>query len=159
MKNNSHPNTRPLRRADAERAVDSLSEASPLRVLIAGGGVAGLETLMALRGLAGDLVTLTLMAPEDEFVYGPLTAQPPFSVGRIRSVGLPRAARDAGAVFVAARAEEVDREARTVTLSIGERMGYDALVLAVGADAIPALEQAMTWDDRSHSDMVGGLVQ
>jgi NADH dehydrogenase FAD-containing subunit len=37
---------------DAERAVDSRSEASPLGVLIAGGGVAGLETLMALRGLA-----------------------------------------------------------------------------------------------------------
>ena len=57
-------------------------------LLIAGGGVAGLETLMALRGLAGDLVTLTLIAPEDEFVYSPLTAQRPFSVGRIRSVGL-----------------------------------------------------------------------
>src|SRR6266550_1042687 len=107
-------------------------EASPLRVLIAGGGVAGLETLMAQR---------------------------PFSVGRIRSVGLPRAAQDAGAAFVAARAEEVDREARTVTLSIGERMGYDALVLAVGADAIPALDHVETWDDRSHSDMVGGLLQ
>jgi hypothetical protein len=102
MKNNS-PQTQPLRRTDAERAVDQLSEASPLRVLVAGGGVAGLETLMALRGLAGDLVTLTLIAPEDEFVYAPLTAQRPFSVGRIRSVGLPRAAQDAGAAFVAAR--------------------------------------------------------
>ena len=159
MRNNSHQNTQRLRRADAERAVDQLSEASPLRVLIAGGGVAGLETLMALRGLAGDLVTLTLIAPEDEFVYSPLTAQRPFSVGRVRSVGLPRVAQDAGATFVAARAEEVDREARTITLSTGERMGYDALVVAVGADAIPALEHVMTWDDRSHSDMVGGLLQ
>jgi sulfide:quinone oxidoreductase len=132
---------------------------SPLHVLIAGGGVAGLETLLALRGLAGDLVTLTLIAPEGEFVYGPLTPQRPFSVGRIRSVGLALAAQDAGARFVAARAEEVDREARTVTLSTGERMGYDALVLAVGADTIPALEHVMTWDDRSHSDMVGGLLQ
>src|SRR5437879_13491426 len=111
MKNNSHRNTQPLRRA--ERAVDPLSEASPLRVLIAGGGVAGLETLMALRGLAGDLVTLTLIAPEDEFVYGPLTAQRPFSVGRMRSISLARAAPAAGAAVVAARREEVDRDART----------------------------------------------
>jgi sulfide:quinone oxidoreductase len=132
---------------------------SPFRVLIAGGGVAGLETLMALRGLAGDLVTLTLIAPEDEFVYSPLVAQPPFSVGRIRGVGLPRVAQDAGAVFVAARVEEVDPEAGTISLSTGERMGYDALVLAVGADAIPALEHVITWDDRSHSDVVGGLLQ
>jgi len=144
---------------DAEHTVDSLSEASPLRILIAGGGVAGLETVMALRGLAGDLVTLTLIAPEGEFVYSPLTAEWPFSVGRIHSVGLSRAARAAGAVFVAARVEEVDREARTVSLSTGERMGYDALVLAVGADAIPALEHVMTWDDRSDSDMLGGLLQ
>src|SRR5438132_14129244 len=88
--------------------------ASPLRVLIAGGGVAGLETLMALRGLAGDLVTLTLIAPEEEFVYRPLTVERPFSVGRMRSVGLPRAAQDAGATLLAARAEEVDPEARTI---------------------------------------------
>jgi sulfide:quinone oxidoreductase len=132
---------------------------SPFRVLIAGGGVAALETLMALRGLAGDLVTLTLIAPEDEFVYSPLTAQQPFSVGRTRGVRLARAAQDAGATLVAARLEQVDREARTVTLSIGERMGYDALILAVGADAIPALDHVMTWDDRSPSDMVGGLLQ
>src|SRR5260221_6645231 len=58
---------------------------SPLRVLIVGGGVAGLETLMALRGLAGDLVTLTPIAPQDEFVFSPLTVQRPLSVGRMRS--------------------------------------------------------------------------
>ncbi len=155
MTNNSHPTDA---MTPESRTMAGPSQ-SPLRVLIAGGGVAGLETLMALRELAGDLVTLTLIAPEDEFVYRPLTAQWPFSVGRIHSVGLPRAAQDAGAVFVAARVEEVDREAKTVLLSTGERMGYDALVLAVGADAIPALDYVMTWDDRLHSDVVGGLLQ
>src|SRR5436305_8087314 len=33
----------------------------PLRVLIAGGGVAGLETLLALRDLAGRRVAVTLL--------------------------------------------------------------------------------------------------
>jgi NADPH-dependent 2,4-dienoyl-CoA reductase/sulfur reductase-like enzyme len=33
------------------------------RVLIAGGGVAGLETLLALRALAGDRVDITILAP------------------------------------------------------------------------------------------------
>ena len=133
--------------------------ASPLRVLIAGGGVAGLEALMALRGLAGDFATLTLIAPDDEFVYSPLTVEPPFSVGRTRTVGLSRAARVAGAGFVAARAEEVDTDARIVGLSSGERIEYDALVLAVGAEAIPGLDHVMTWDDRSHADTVGGLLR
>src|SRR5258705_13830706 len=73
--------------------------ASPLRVLIVGGGVAGLETLMALRGLAGDLVTVTLIAPEDEFVYSPLTLERPFSVRRMRSLGLVRVAQGGGGAF------------------------------------------------------------
>src|SRR3954451_13300318 len=102
---------------------------SPFRVLIVGGGVAGLETLMALRGLAGDLVTVTLITPADEFVYSPLTVERPFSVDRMRSVGLSRVAQDAGAAFVAARAEDVDTDARIVGLSSGERVEYDALVL------------------------------
>lgn len=89
--------------------------ASPLRVPIVGGGVAGLETLMALRGLAGDLVTLTRIAPDDEFVYSPLTVERPFSVGRMRSVGLSRVAQDAGAAFVAARAESVDRSSSSAS--------------------------------------------
>jgi sulfide:quinone oxidoreductase len=147
-----HPSNLPFPRSSEDPA-------SPLRVLIVGGGVAGLETLMALRGLAGDLVTPTLIAPEDEFVYSPLTVERPFSVGRMRSVGLSRMAQDAGAAFVAARAEDVDTDARIVGLSSGERIEYDALVLAVGAEAIPPLEYVMTWDDRSHSDMVGGLLR
>ena len=32
-------------------------------VLIAGGGVAGLETLLALRALAADRVDITILAP------------------------------------------------------------------------------------------------
>jgi sulfide:quinone oxidoreductase len=64
---------------------------SPLRVLIAGGGVAGRETLIALRDLAGDRVELTLAAPEDEFVYCPVTAAQPCSVGAVRTIVLPDA--------------------------------------------------------------------
>ena len=53
-----------------------------LRVLIAGGGVAGLEALLALRDLAGDRVELTLLSPETEFVYRPMAVAEPFGRGR-----------------------------------------------------------------------------
>jgi NADH dehydrogenase FAD-containing subunit len=43
----------------------------PHRVLIAGGGVAGLEALLALRELAVECVSLTLLTPEREFTYRP----------------------------------------------------------------------------------------
>jgi NADH dehydrogenase FAD-containing subunit len=75
------------------------------RVVIAGGGVAGLETLMALHGLAGDRAELTLVAPQDKFVYRLLGAEEPF--GRVRRVSLDAAARDAGAAFIAGTVDMV----------------------------------------------------
>ena len=81
--------------------------ASPFRVLIAGGGVAGLETLFALRKLAGDRVELALVAPDDEFVYRPLSTEKPFAVGRARRVPLHEAASYAGAAFFPATVEAV----------------------------------------------------
>ena len=44
----------------------------PLDVIIAGGGVAGLEALLALHELAGPRVNVELLAPEHDFVYRPL---------------------------------------------------------------------------------------
>ena len=41
------------------------------RVVIAGGGVAALETLLALRELVGHRVRLELIAPGDAMVNGP----------------------------------------------------------------------------------------
>ena len=45
--------------------------AEPTHVVIAGGGVAALETLMALRDLAGDRVAVTLVAPGTSFIEPP----------------------------------------------------------------------------------------
>jgi sulfide:quinone oxidoreductase len=134
-------------------------EGSRLRVLIAGGGVAGLETLIALRELAGDRVELTLAAPDDEFVYRPVTIGQPHAVGAARSVALPRAAEESGSTFVAATLETVDADTKAVLTSSGERLPYDALVLAIGAEATPALHHVTTWDDRSDSEVLGGLLR
>lgn len=132
---------------------------SSLRVLIAGGGAAGLETMMALRALAGERVELTLVAPDDEFVFRPLSAEPPFSVARGRQVALGRAARDADARFLASTIDAVDPAARIARLADGGAHPYDALVLAVGAEAMPAVDRAVTWDDRGGSELLGGLMQ
>jgi sulfide:quinone oxidoreductase len=132
---------------------------SPLRVVIAGGGVAGLESLMALRSLAGSRVELTLIAPEDEFVYRPLAIEAPFAVGRTRRVTLHAAAREAGAAYLAATVEAVDAEARTVRTSAEDRVEYDALVLAVGAEVMPAVDNVLTWDDRADAELLGGLLR
>jgi sulfide:quinone oxidoreductase len=132
---------------------------APVRVVVAGAGVAGLETLMALRALAGPRVELTLIAPADEFVYRPLAVEEPFAVGRARRIALGDAAGDAGASYVAATVEAVDTDRRIVTPSAGHPLTYDALVLAVGAQAVPAVDHAMTWDDRADAELLGGLLQ
>ena len=53
---------------------------SPAEVLIVGGGVAALETLMALRDLAGNRVRVTLVAGEPDFVYRPMAVAEPFGL-------------------------------------------------------------------------------
>jgi hypothetical protein len=53
------------------------------RVVICGGGIAGVEGLLRLRRLACDAVDVTLISPQKESVYRPLAVFEPFlGVGR-----------------------------------------------------------------------------
>ena len=61
---------------------------APHRVVVAGGGVAGLEALLALHALAGDKVDLTLVSPTPDFVYRPLAVAEPFALGHQRRTPL-----------------------------------------------------------------------
>ena len=65
--------------------------------MIAGGGVAGIEALLALRDLAGDRVEIEFVAPEREFVYRPLAVAGPFDLGEPPRFDLDAIARDLGA--------------------------------------------------------------
>src|SRR4051812_569348 len=56
-----------------------LMSPTPLRVLVAGGGVAALEAVLALRALAGDRVAIELLAPSDDFVQRQSSVLSPFS--------------------------------------------------------------------------------
>jgi sulfide:quinone oxidoreductase len=136
-----------------------MASSAPIRVVVAGGGVAGLETLMALTALAGARVALTLVAPQGKFVYRPLAVEAPFAVGRTRRIPLDGAARDAGATFIAGTIESVDADERIVSPSDSHPLEYDVLVLAVGAQAVPAVAHAITWDDRSDAETLGGLLE
>jgi sulfide:quinone oxidoreductase len=131
----------------------------PVRVLIAGGGIAALEALTALRALAGPRVEPTLVAPGHEFVYRPVAIDEPYAVGRSRRIQLDRAASEAGAGFLIGMVESVDTDAKRMRTSEDESLDYDALVLAMGAQAVPSVAGALTWDDRADSDILGGLMQ
>jgi sulfide:quinone oxidoreductase len=136
-----------------------MSGTGPLRVLIAGGGVAGLEASLALHDLAGALVECTLLTPEDEFVYRPMAVGEPFGRGRAQRVRLGRIAEDAGARLVKGTLAEVDDPNRTAITGAGDRLTYDALVVAVGAHAEPALARALTWTPEADAEVFGGLLR
>ena len=75
----------------------------PTNVLIAGGGPAGLEAALALHRLAGDRVATTVLAPEAEFIYRPLSVLSPFAAGGATTYPLDRIAADADFTHVRER--------------------------------------------------------
>jgi sulfide:quinone oxidoreductase len=116
------------------------ASSEPLRVVVAGGGIAGLETLVALRGLAGHAVALKLVAPDDDFTLRALEVFEPFGLGQARRYPLADIAADLSADFHRDAVARVDCDQRMVRLASGTELAYDALVLAVGASPYPAFE-------------------
>jgi sulfide:quinone oxidoreductase len=131
----------------------------PLRVVVAGGGVAGIEALLALHALGGDRVEVTLADARPDFVYRPMKAAEPFARGHAAHYPLAAIARDTRANLVADTVVAVDRDARLARTASGDELRYDALLLATGARTVPAFEHALTWDDSSDPDQLGGLLR
>lgn len=117
----------------------------PLSVLIVGGGVAGVETTLALRALAEDRVDIELIAPEPYFWYRPLAVAEPFGLGRAHRYELAAIASSCRARFTPGAVASVDPERHLVRTSAGAELVYDVLVLACGVQPEPALEGALTF--------------
>jgi sulfide:quinone oxidoreductase len=128
-------------------------------VVVAGGGVAGLEASLALRDLAGDRINLTLMAPGPEFVYRPMTVREPFAFARALRFPLEELAADVSAALVSDALSSVDVPGRVVRTAAGAELSYDALVLGLGAQIRPRYEHAVTIDDAQLDEHLHGLIQ
>ncbi len=102
-------------------------------VLIAGGGVAGLETLLALRALAADLLDVTILAPELKFINLSMSVDQPFKPQRVRGLRLQETAAELGARWHRGALDRVEHERHVVVTRDGEELPYDRLVLALGA--------------------------
>jgi sulfide:quinone oxidoreductase len=131
----------------------------PLKVVIAGGGVAGLEAAFALHELAGDRVRVTLVAPGGEFVYRPLSVGEPFNASRAESYPLGPLADSAGASLVHDTLASVDPDQRLIRTGSGAVLSYDALLVGVGAALQPFADHATNVDDRRMDELLHGLVQ
>jgi sulfide:quinone oxidoreductase len=132
---------------------------SPFKVLIAGGGVAGLESALALRDLAGEWVSTTMLTPEPEFVYRPLRVREPFGSSTAERYSLEEIARDIGVELKHDAFKRLDPDRRVVHTEAGEAIAYDALLLALGARPQARFRHALTLDDRVLDEQLHGLIQ
>ncbi|HEY8865495.1 MAG TPA: hypothetical protein VIM22_01075, partial [Solirubrobacteraceae bacterium] len=116
----------------------------PLRVLIAGGGIAAAELLLGLRRAAEERVSIELLAPNRELVYRPLAVTEPFGFGHAQRFDLDRIAAEHGARRRAAVLADVDSEGHEAVTAAGHRISYDVLAVTIGARPREAVAGALT---------------
>jgi sulfide:quinone oxidoreductase len=110
----------------------------PMRVLIAGGGVAALEAALALRAVAGDRVTVELLAPGTQFPHRPVSVRSPFSGEPAPQISFERVPLTHHRGALAA----VDTDRREVRTTDGGRLSYDRLIVATGARSVDGVHGA-----------------
>ena len=130
-----------------------------LKVLVAGAGVGGLEAALALRAHARELVRVDLVAPERHFVYRPLSVGEPFDRARTVQAELREIAEERGFGLIRDAVARVDAAARQVTTQGGEVLGYDALVLSLGARPGTAVHGALTFRGPRDSDRLRAALE
>jgi sulfide:quinone oxidoreductase len=132
----------------------------PTNVLIAGGGPAAIEAALALHRLAGDRIATTVLAPESDLTYRPLSVLSPFAAGDATTYPLERMAADIGFTRVRGRLAAVDAPAHTVTTVTGEQLSYDALIVASGARPVEPFGGAITFSGSlTDQERIHGIVQ
>ena len=138
---------------------DTSDNKGGFEVLIAGAGVAGLEAAFALKALGADGIRVKLLSATDEFVYRPMAVGEPFSRGRPERYRLEMLALEAGAELIHGALDSVDPDRRLVRTVDGDEIGYDALLVCLGASLHPRYEHATTVDDSRIDELMHGLVQ
>lgn len=127
-------------------------------MLIAGGGIAGIEAALALRDLAGELLDVDVRDPRHEFVFRPFAVGEPYGVARVFRYDLRQVAERCGASFHADGIVSVDPDRRLAVTQDGERLRYDYLVIAGGVRMLAAVPGAVTFWGSANEGQVGDVI-
>lgn len=117
-----------------------------LRVVVAGGGVAGLEALFALRTMTGHRVELELISPERAFAWRSLTVAAAVGTCAAPEIGIPELVQAVDAHCTIDAIAEVRPSTGSLTLVSGEMRSFDVLLVATGARSEEAIPGAITFD-------------
>src|SRR6266516_6059435 len=137
----------------------SRSGGESLRVLVAGGGVAAAELLSALQALAAERVETTLLCPQDELTYRPLSVKAPFASQGRQGYSIDKLAADSRTRRVRGSLAWVAPSGHTAFTAAGVELHYDVLVIATGAVREPAFPHALTFRGYEDSQEMRALVE
>ena len=120
---------------------------------MAGGGVAAIESVLALHSLASDRVSIEMLAPGADFVEKPSSVRHPFA-----GTAAPRVPLDRLATLGIARRRgalaSVDEQRHEVHTTDGGRLGYDRLIVATGARPVDGVPGASTFSGSRSAGVV-----
>jgi sulfide:quinone oxidoreductase len=115
-------------------------------ICIVGAGTAGLEGLLSAREVLGAGAELTLVAPDREFRYRPISRDSLFRPTRERGVKVAELVAEVGAAWVRDRAEVVHEPERIVLTRDGDTVEFDFLLLAPGERGARPLRHGYLWE-------------
>src|SRR5688572_29317248 len=119
------------------------------RVVVAGGGVAAVEAILALRALAGGRLSIWQVAPDRELALRAPAVAEPFGFASPAPLSLDALARDHAVTLVTGTLTAVDTARRLASVDGEEAIPYDHLLVAVGAFQRPVLTGATTFGGRA----------
>ncbi len=123
-----------------------MTAADTPRIVVAGGGVAGLEACLGLRSFLGeDDLSIDLLCREDQFEYRPLAVLEPFDGAPAWSMKLERFAADQDVRLVRDSLAAVAPDRHEAVTAYSGRLPYDALLVCVGARPVRALPGAISF--------------
>jgi sulfide:quinone oxidoreductase len=128
------------------------------KVLIAGGGIAGIEAALALHDLAGEQVEVDLRDPRHEFVFRPFAVGEPYGAARVFRYDLRQVAERCEASFHADGIVSVDPGRRLAVTRDGEHLRYDYLVIASGVRMLATVPGAVTFWGVADEGQVGDVI-
>jgi sulfide:quinone oxidoreductase len=125
------------------------TKSAKAKIVVLGGGFAGLESAFYLRHKIAGRADVTLVSNRDYFLFKPNTIYIPFGEDPEKfKIYLEEPTRRKEINFIQGRVRDIDASAKKILLE-GSELTYDYLVVATGADMrpeeIPGLkEQALT---------------
>lgn len=125
-------------------SVDSMGKDHP-KIVIAGGGVAALEVLLGLRRLLSERAEITLISPQDKFVYRPMAITEPFGGAAVPSFDLTELLAGQRPILVQDSLAAIDPVKRVAVTEGGREFAFDKAVVAIGAHSEPVIERALTF--------------